>query len=926
MKKALPLFSVMILVLASLVSVYPFDSDAAVEEGIIFLDMGDGSFVETYVSVDGTLEDAVSDAISKNNFIGSLAGIATDSLNGIANGSGAATCKWRFYEWDGSWTEKTYDGTVDFAGGIFAWGFYPSGLTPVATPSAPDPWIMYRGDASGSGIQSSAGPESSGVKWMIQHDGEYINSGILGAGGRIYYVTGGMGGEGIPSLHCADLDGKLLWSVDYPGIGLGWETATPLVLSDRIFVPASAGKVFIVDLDGNLIGTPVDIPRFESGVPVKFRSGPGSLVYDSGFVYFGASNGRFYKMDTDGNIIDDVQTGEAVYHAAPYIRTETDGTKTAFIGGWGGSIFAIDCATMTVKWEYDMYLKDDDPESYGLFGSVTMGTGAYSNMVAATYTDGAMSPLSAGIAIFDLDTLDPSNPEPIWKDESFNAAGSPGVAYKNGFIISTSNGVTFYSWDNNSPVWKKDYQLVKGPLTMADGRIYLVQYQSHGSVIAINPENGSKLGEYAIEPVTGKGFAMVGALVYGGNIYVGNDDGILYCFDASVPPLIRGDPKPDGAEIVSMVIWSATIGILAFFVLYYVKFIKPSGDGIVASRKRKLFLILAAGSLGSFIMFMLSLSYGPGGNMSVGEALLNLVSALGRGGEGLTAYESYVYESRLPRAMATFAVGIGLSVAGAVYQAIIRNPLVDPYITGVSSGAGLMAIIAIVFGTSLGVSYVTNIYLTPLAAMAGGLLAFGLTMLIAEKSGGSSLNYVLGGVVIGLAFSAFQSMILSMSGSQLQNAMFWLFGSFANVTWNNVWFIFVPAVAMSLIPLFWAKELNLVLLGEEQAKQMGLNVRRFNRWMMVLASVITSVCVAFVGIIGFVGLVVPHLCRMILGGDHRLVLPASVILGGALMMAADLAARMLLIPFELPVGAITTLIGTPLFAYLLIKRGRMYNG
>jgi iron complex transport system permease protein len=276
--------------------------------------------------------------------------------------------------------------------------------------------------------------------------------------------------------------------------------------------------------------------------------------------------------------------------------------------------------------------------------------------------------------------------------------------------------------------------------------------------------------------------------------------------------------------------------------------------------------------------------------------------------------------------MATFAVGIGLSVAGAVYQAIIRNPLVDPYITGVSSGAGLMAIVAIVFGTSLGVSYVTSIYLTPIVAMVGGLLAFVLTMLIAEKSGGSSLNYVLGGVVIGLAFSAFQSMILSMAGSQLHNAMFWLFGSFANVTWNNVWFIFIPALAMSLIPLFWAKELNLVLLGEEQARQMGLNVRSFNRWMMVLASVITSVCVAFVGIIGFVGLVVPHLCRMILGGDHRLVLPASIITGGALMMAADLAARMIFVPFELPVGAITTLIGTPLFAYLLIKRGRMYNG
>ena len=118
----------------------------------------------------------------------------------------------------------------------------------------------------------------------------------------------------------------------------------------------------------------------------------------------------------------------------------------------------------------------------------------------------------------------------------------------------------------------------------------------------------------------------------------------------------------------------------------------------------------------------------------------------------------------------------------------------------------------------------------------------------------------------------------------------------------------------------------MILLGEEQAKQMGLNVKRFNVIMLVLASVLTSVCVAFVGIIGFVGMVIPHLCRMILGSDHRLVLPASIMMGGALMLFADLLAKLLMAPTELPVGAITTVIGVPVFAYLLIKRGRMYDG
>ena len=131
---------------------------------------------------------------------------------------------------------------------------------------------------------------------------------------------------------------------------------------------------------------------------------------------------------------------------------------------------------------------------------------------------------------------------------------------------------------------------------------------------------------------------------------------------------------------------------------------------------------------------------------------------------------------------------------------------------------------------------------------------------------------------------------------------------------------------MSLVPLVWAKEFNLVLLGEDQARQMGLDVRRFNRWMLILASVLASVCVAFVGIIGFVGLVVPHLCRMLLGGDHRLVMPASMVVGAALMIAADLFSKMIMAPMELPVGAITTVIGAPVFAYLLIKKGRMYDG
>ena len=145
------------------------------------------------------------------------------------------------------------------------------------------------------------------------------------------------------------------------------------------------------------------------------------------------------------------------------------------------------------------------------------------------------------------------------------------------------------------------------------------------------------------------------------------------------------------------------------------------------------------------------------------------------------------------------------------------------------------------------------------------------------------------------------------------------------MTWGKLWFVFIPAITLSLIPLVWAKELNLVLLGNDQARLMGLNVDVFNKWMLIIVSILTAFCVAFCGIIGFVGLVIPHLCRMIVGGDHRLMLPAAMAFGGFLLVMSDLMARFLLTGYELPIGAITTVIGVPMFAYLLIKRGRSYD-
>jgi iron complex transport system permease protein len=338
--------------------------------------------------------------------------------------------------------------------------------------------------------------------------------------------------------------------------------------------------------------------------------------------------------------------------------------------------------------------------------------------------------------------------------------------------------------------------------------------------------------------------------------------------------------------------------------------------------------VLLFGISVTVLVFIACLCIGYNGVLSIGEMFSSLFSAIMNGGaDPGNLNEIRVFESRLPRTLAALGVGIGLSVAGSMYQAVIRNPLVDPYIMGVSAGAGTAAVAVIAFNfTFFGLFAPHSIFATALIAMLGGLIAFVATMFIAEKAGGTSINYVLAGVVIGLAFSSVQTLMMSMAGHTVANALSWLFGSFASVSWEQAMLILLPGLALAFVPLIWAKEFNLVLLGEDQAQQMGLNVRRFNRVMLVLASVLTSLCVAFVGIIGFVGLVIPHLCRMILGGDHRLVLPTSIALGGALMMFADLASRTLYLGQELPVGAITTMIGVPVFAYLLIRRGKMYDG
>jgi iron complex transport system permease protein len=344
---------------------------------------------------------------------------------------------------------------------------------------------------------------------------------------------------------------------------------------------------------------------------------------------------------------------------------------------------------------------------------------------------------------------------------------------------------------------------------------------------------------------------------------------------------------------------------------------------MVQATKGRLLVVLTIGILFLFLLLILSWSLGAV-DINFSTVMDHVVSIITNGGPEPANPEQQIVWSRMVRSVAVIGVGIGLSVSGVVMQAIIRNPLVDPYITGVSSGAALGAILSLLAGITI-ISAAE--FATPVAALIGALLAFFATMALAEAAGGRSVNFVLSGIIIGIAISSVTTVIIvSSDDAQLHGALFWLFGSFAYMSWTKALMIILPVTAICIIILLYARELNVVLLGDEHAKHLGLDVKRFKRTTILLVSFLTAISVAFCGIIAFLGLIVPHTARMVVGGDHRLLIPTSMVLGAVILLAGDLFSRMVTRPNELPIGAVISLIGAPFFIYLMIRRGKEYGG
>ena len=284
-------------------------------------------------------------------------------------------------------------------------------------------------------------------------------------------------------------------------------------------------------------------------------------------------------------------------------------------------------------------------------------------------------------------------------------------------------------------------------------------------------------------------------------------------------------------------------------------------------------------------------------------------------GGGEETHRVIVLQLRLPRTLLGLLVGGGLAMAGATFQALLRNPLAEPYILGISGGASVGAVLVLALGLVAAGSWVL-----PMAAFAGAVLAIILVFQVATASGRAMDVRVLllAGVVVAAFFSACIAFILSVSEARtVQSAVLWIMGSLAGADWREVSVAAAYTLPAAVVLLTLARPLNLMSMGEETAHYLGADVEGVKRMSLGVAALITAAGVAVAGVIGFVGLVVPHAVRLVVGSDHRSLLPLSFLAGASFLTFADLAARMLLAPTEIPIGVITAFVGVPLFLVLL---------
>ncbi len=276
-----------------------------------------------------------------------------------------------------------------------------------------------------------------------------------------------------------------------------------------------------------------------------------------------------------------------------------------------------------------------------------------------------------------------------------------------------------------------------------------------------------------------------------------------------------------------------------------------------------------------------------------------------------------VMDVRLPRILTATLVGAGLAMSGVIYQGILLNPLADPYTLGISSGAAFGASLALLANLTL-----IGSFSVPLFAFAGAVATLFVVLSLSTFNGQMSANtLILSGVIVGAILSAGISFLKYLADEQVAVIIFWLMGSFASRTWADVCFVGIALAIGCVIAIYYGRDLNIMSLGGRSADALGVDTARTRMILLLTASLVTAVCVAVSGIIGFVGLIVPHLMRFVVGPDNRKLIPVSILAGAILLLMADTVTRAVL-PVEVPIGVLTALIGGPFFCLIFRKRQR----
>jgi iron complex transport system permease protein len=338
-------------------------------------------------------------------------------------------------------------------------------------------------------------------------------------------------------------------------------------------------------------------------------------------------------------------------------------------------------------------------------------------------------------------------------------------------------------------------------------------------------------------------------------------------------------------------------------------------------KKRKI-LALSSLFLVLLIAMIVSISVGAGAPtfMDAVKVISSRIFPFLNINPGSELTQSIILDTRLPRLLLAVIAGAGLAASGASMQGVLRNPLVSSYTLGISAGAGFGAALAIVF--QIGVFTQYPAYVTVANAFLFSLIAVVIVYAIARMRGITSEAVILSGVAVGYLFSALLSFIqyVTPEHEAVRSVVFWLLGSFVSASWTSV-AVILPFVVISVFFMIrYSWDLNVMSLGEETAASTGVNSKRILTIYLILVTIATASIVSFTGILGFVCLVSPHIARMLIGNDHRFLIPCSILVGSSLLLCADTLARMVLYRSDIPVGILTSLLGIPFFIYLLLSR------